>query len=168
MSSERECSAPEVHLLGEIVVAFGNLELFLEGAILQLLGADDHTRFLMAQAITAEMSFDRKVHAFATMFKLKSPGHAETELEALVKELFAVEGQRNALLHSAWNYSQNFGAFMRMKSSAKATQGLRHRLHRMPPEKIRATRSNIAAVADSLARFTMAYIQEPKTTTGER
>jgi len=55
MSSERECSAPEVHLLGEIVVAFGNLELFLEGAILQLLGADDHTRFLMAQAITAEM-----------------------------------------------------------------------------------------------------------------
>jgi hypothetical protein len=159
MPVNHQCPALEVHLLGEIVVAFGNLELFLEAMIWLLIGEDNPTRHLMAQAITAEMSFERKVNAFASMFKVKRPSHAKAELEALVKELFAVQGERNALLHSAWTYSQNFEAWTRTKASAKARQGLRRRVHRMTPERLKVVRKHIAVVGDSLARFTMAHIQ---------
>lgn len=161
MSLRNTCPAPEVHLLGEIVVAFGNLELFLEVSLWQLLASeDDRERLLMAQALTAEMSFDRKVHAFVSMFRQRCIPETDSELDALRKELFAAQEERNQLLHSAWNYSEALGAsFMRMKASAKAKHGLRRRFHRMSAERIEATLHRIADVAQALARFTVDHIQ---------
>jgi len=159
MCADLKCRMPAIHLLGEIVIAFGNLELFLEAAIWQLLGAEEQKRNLMAQTITAEMSFDRKVHAFVNMFKQHSPGQAENEIKDLVKDLFAVQEERNALLHSAWNYSEKFGGFYRMKASSKAAKGLKRRIYQMPVERLEGIRNRIEAVGDSLARFTMTHIQ---------
>ncbi len=49
MPMRKTCPVPEVHLLGEIVVAFGNLEVILETTIWQLLADEgDTNRFLMA------------------------------------------------------------------------------------------------------------------------
>jgi hypothetical protein len=153
------CPAPEIHTLGEVVVEFGMLEFFLEAAIWHLLGTQEKARFLMAQALTAEMSFDRKVHAFASMFKLRDPGEDTVEFAALVKELFEVQAERNGLLHSVWHDSKTFGVFTRMKATAKAKGGLIRRIHPMPTERIAATRDKIVEVAKRLARFSMAHIQ---------
>jgi hypothetical protein len=162
MPSRKTCSAPEVHLLGEIVVAFGNLELFLETSLWQLLASeDDRERFLMVQALTAGMSFGRKVDAFASMFRQKGIAQAERELAALTKGLSDAEKERNQLIHSAWNYTNIWGggSFMRMKATANSRRGLRRGFHRMPPGRIEETLRRIEEAAQSLARFTVAYIQ---------
>jgi hypothetical protein len=159
------CSAPEVHLLGEIVVAFGNLEFFLEATICHLLTADDNQeRFQMVQAMTTEMSFGRKVHALGSMFRQKEIANAEPELSGLIKELFDAEIERNQLLHSVWSIDSPFGegSFMRTKASAKAAKGLRRGFHKMPAERIEATLKQIEAAGQSLANFTVKYIQVPE------
>ena len=155
-SSRAKCPAPTAHVLGEVVVEFGILEFFLEAAIWQFLAPQGKARFLMAQAITAEMSFDRKVHAFASMSRLRDPAGAACG--ALVKDLFAVQGARNALLHSVWNSSGTFRTVTRMKASAKATRGLVRRLYSMRIDDVEAARDRIVAVANHLARV-MAKIQ---------
>ena len=155
-----KCNMPEIHLLGEIVVAFGNLELFLEVVIWQLLGVEEQNRNIMAQIITSEMSFDRKVHAFVNMFKENEPDQAEDDLKALTKDLFAVQAERNALLHSAWNYSEKFGGLYRMKASAKASKGMNRRIYPMPVQRLEGVRGRIQAVGETLARFAMAHIQK--------
>jgi len=163
--TDANCPAPEVHLLGEIVVVFGNLEFALEVAIWQLLGSRgriDHP--LMAQAITAEMSFRQKVDALISMLRQEGivPPDVLPELDALRKELFFVEQERNQLLHSAWNYSDALdGSFSRMKASAKAKGGLRRTLHQMPAERIEKIRQNSVRAWNSLARFTRNHIQTP-------
>jgi hypothetical protein len=156
-----KCPAPEVHSLGEVVVAFGRLEFFLEVSIWQLLAPDESSeRFLMAQAITAEMSFDRKVHAFASMFRQKGLATADEELTSLIKKLFAVQDQRNRLLHSVWSYSQQLGgSFLGMKAAAKAKHGLKRRFQRMTPDRIKHIQKAIGDASQSLADFTMKYIK---------
>ena len=61
------CSEPEVHLVGEIAMAFANLELFLEGTIWQLLAGDNEQIRHLCECLTAEMSFHRKVDAFSSL-----------------------------------------------------------------------------------------------------
>jgi hypothetical protein len=160
LPTDNKPSLQQLHLLGEIVVEFGTLELFLEVAIWKLLGSDDQKRNLMAQIVTAEMSFDRKIHAFVNMFKECNPGQAESELEELKKALFSVQSERNALMHSAWNCSETFGGLYRMKVSAKAADGFKRRIYPMSVERIEAVRSRIVAVGNSLARFAMEHIQK--------
>ena len=163
MARHSKCPAPEVHLLGDIVTAFGNLEIFLEGTIWQLLGQEDQSKFLMAQALTAEMSFDRKVHALASMFRVKYPKQHEAELESLVASLSKAQEERNALMHSAWNYSADSGQFERMKATAKAKRGLVRRVHTTSAATLETVRGNIDKVANDLVNFTIAHIQPPDT-----
>ncbi len=161
MASEVSCSAPEIHLIGEIAVGFGNLEFYLESGIWQLLAGDDEQTRKLGEAITAEMSFDRKVHAFASLYRLKVPaGSDDTELKALVKSLFEAQENRNAILHSAWTYSEKWHAFTRMKASAKATRGLRRRMHRMSPERLEAIRYRIAEAGELFGKFVMQRVQD--------
>jgi len=154
-------SEQEMRLIGEIAVGFGNLELYLEAGIWQLLGGKDKATILVAQALTAEMSFDRKAHAFASMYKLRVPNDADSvELKELISELFEVQGERNAILHSAWSRSEAMQALTRMKASAKAKDGLRRRLHRMTPARLQAIRVRIAQVAERFAHFVLANTQD--------
>jgi hypothetical protein len=167
MLSVNKCSAPEIHLLGEIVVGFGNLELFLETSIWHLLRREDDLEgFMMMQALTADMSFAGKVHALGSMFRQRNVETAEPELKDLIKELFAAEVERNKLFHSAWSYSDVFdGDLMRMKASARAGNGgtLKRSFYRMTVKDIEATRRRIAEVGQSLMKFTVKYIQAPVT-----
>jgi hypothetical protein len=153
------CSAPEVHIVGEIVIGFGNLELYLDLGIWQLLSGSDNRTQTLAEAITAEMSFDRKVHAFSSLYKLRGADGDAAELQALVKSLFDVQGERNAIVHSAWSYSESLEGFTRMKASAKARRGLQRRLHRMAPGRLEDVRVRIARVGERLARFVLEKIQ---------
>ncbi len=159
------CPAPEVHLLGEVVVAFGTLELSLETSIWQLLRSDDAT-FILAQAVTANMSFKNKVDSFVSMCREKKIAGAESKLRSLYAKLFKAEEGRNQLLHSAWDYTDIWGgsSFMRMKATAKANDkhGLNRRFYRMPAKDIETTRDNIYAANQLLASFTVEYIQNPE------
>jgi len=160
--SINQCHQPVVHALGETAMFFGNLELWLEAAIWGLLAERDKQRQLMAQAITAEMSFDRKVHAFFSLYKLKYPSEADdTELKSLVAALFAVQDDRNAMLHSAWPFDLNGELLGRVKSSAKAKGkgGLRHVISSAEPDRITAVAKRIATVGQDLGRFCIQRIQ---------
>lgn len=162
MASSSKCSAPEIHLLGEVVVLFGNLEFFLEISMWQLLALEDNqARFIMVQAITAEMSFKQKMQAFAGMFRAKGIARAEMELKELLGKLRSAEEKRNQIMHSTWNYSSIWGGqdLMRMKPYRDKKKGFRRGFHRMPVERIETIRNCIERANESLAQFTMKYIQ---------
>jgi len=137
------------------------LELFLELSIWQLVANDDDDQRRLMEAITVEMSFDRKVHAFSSLFKLKFPEEAEDpELLAIAKELFITQEERNAILHSGWSYSPDQRLFRRMKASAKAKRGLTRRSYAMTPERLSSVRDHIGEVGQRFAHFSMKRIQD--------
>jgi hypothetical protein len=168
LPSDSKCSSPEIHLLGEVVFWFGNLELFLEGSMWHLMVPEEDTgRFLMAQAMTAEMSFSVKVKTFDRMFRQRGIACAESELEALVKKLTVAGAERNQLMHSSWNYSPLWGGRDLMRSKLRRNaKDLARGFHRMPAESIEKTRDLIMEASSSLGLFTMKYIQssEPERT----
>ena len=164
LPSDSKCPAPEVHLLGLVVIWFGNLEFFLELSLCHLLTIQDNQeRFVMAQAITAELSFRQKRQAFASMFRQKGILGAEPELGTLLGKLQSAEEKRNQLMHSAWNYTSLWGGqdLMRMKSFHHKKKGHRRGFHRMPAESIEETRRSIEEASKALVLFTMKYIQPP-------
>lgn len=155
------CPNPVVHLIGEIAVAFGILELFLELSIWQLIAGKDEALQKLGEAITAEMSFDRKVHALYSMFALKFPEEAaDPDLRVIVSELFVIQDKRNRILHSAWSYSQEFGVFTRMKASAKAKRGLTRKMSTVEPEELIAIHREISELANRFGHFTKTRIQD--------
>jgi len=157
MKADTRCPSPEVHFLGEIVIAFGNLELALEASIWQLLRADSE-RYRMAQALTAVMSFKQKTQAFASMFREKRIASAESELQDLTGKLFAAEQERNQIIHSAWHGWKGQG-LTRMKATTNNKKGLRRTIYRMPPKRIESTLTCISAAFQSLGHFSIKYIR---------
>jgi hypothetical protein len=156
-----ERSPQELNIIGEVAVWFANLELYLELSIWQLISAGDEEQRHLVEAVTAEMSFDRKVHAFSSLFKLRFPEEAEdSELNLIVRELFSAQQGRNAILHSGWFYSADEQAFTRMKASAKAKHGLTRRIYPMPLERLATVRDQIGGIGQHFARFSMTRIQE--------
>lgn len=156
------CSQPELHLIGDIVVRFGNLDMFVATAIWKLLG-DRRDLFILGQAITAEMSFDRKVHAFASMYRIRFPEQAkEPELQALTGVLFAAQDGRNAIVHSAWTESpEEEGAFsLRLKASSKAKRGLRTQFQRVTTARLEEVRDLIEQASLRFGLFMMNCIQD--------
>src|SRR5687768_8422189 len=118
----------ELQRLGEVAMWFGNLEFSVDSAIWELVAASDDDLKRLLQAVTVEMSFDRKVHAFASLFKLRFPDEANDEqLKSIVAELFEAQRKRNAVLHSAWSHSED--GLRRLKGSAKAKHALRWQVH---------------------------------------
>ena len=155
-----QCPAPEVHALGEVVAAFGNLEFFLETTLWQLLGQDGKPN-MTAKAFTAQMSFGARVKALSSGVRIKHPSLPEEQLDMLIKALSRAEEERNALAHSAWQYQGGVGTLMRIKASGKQ-KGMYHSTHHMPLEKINAIRDEILSVANELAEFTIEHLQGGK------
>lgn len=138
----------EYEMIGAMAVSFADLELSLELAIGQLVASGDENRGQLMQAVTAEMSFDRKVHAFSSLFELKFPDEAEDpELTAIVRELFVARDERNAILHSGL-------------PSANAKHGLKRERYVISPDRLAAIRDHIGEVGQRFARFSMKRIQE--------
>ena len=157
------CSNEVAHRLGEIAIRWGNLELFVSATVWQLLAAGDKTIEQMAQAITAEMSFDRKVNAFFSLYKIRFPKEAaDPELKALVTALFGAEEKRNQLLHSAWSFSKDGELSGRIKSSARAKRGhgLRNRFNSVDAPTITAVAKEIVEVGQRFVKFSLERIQK--------
>lgn len=160
MPKEIFCRSPIVHLIGQICVDFQTIELFVEGAIWLMMEPPGEKSNLLAQAITAEMSFDRKVHAFASLYRLRFQNDAEdADLRILISDLFEVQQLRNQVIHSNWNYSPQFRAFTAMKASAKAKHGLRRRLSTVTARELFEIRERMKEVAQRVGTFAMEEIQ---------
>ena len=160
-----KCSHPIIHAVGEIAVAFGNLELFVSLAIWQLLGIGDKTAVQLAHAITAEMSFDRKVHAFASMYKIRFPPDANSsELKQLIARLFEVQDRRNQVLHSNWPEPDDEAERLRVKSSAKAKHGLVTNVSAETADNMFEIVKAIHDVGQDFATFALENIQKKLTT----
>ena len=161
MKRPTPCSQPEIHLVGEIAVSFGNLEFLLEGGIWKLLCGEDEQTQKLGEAITAEMSFSRKLYAFSSMYRLRVPSASEDHtFRSMINELDKVQAERNAILHSAWSYSPKLKVLRRMKSEAKTKRGLRHRMSYMTPEKLEAILSRISQAGDRFGKFVIEHVQD--------
>ena len=162
------CEQPVAHLIGDIAIAFGTLEIYLELAIWQMIAESDEGKRKLGEAITAEMSFDRKVHAFYSMFALQFPSEAaDIDLKELVADLFSAQDTRNQILHSAWSFSDEFETVMRMKASAKAKKGLIRTMSPVEPSQLLSVYKKIEELGQRFARFAKSRLQDrlaPKTT----
>ncbi len=159
--SEPNVSASEPRLIGEMTITFANLEFNLEVAIWQLVAAGNENQRQLMEAVTTEMSFDRKVQAFASLFKLRFPDESEDrELQAVVKELFIAHDERNAILHAGPSYSSDIAVISRMKTPAKTKQGFRRQIHHMSAERIASIRDHVGAVGRRFAHFSMTRVQQ--------
>lgn len=99
-SAKQMATTGELQRLGEVAVWFGNLELHVDGAIGELLAVADDDLKRLLQAVTVEMSFEQKVHAFASLLKLRFPEDAnDPELKAVIAELFEAQRKSNAVLY---------------------------------------------------------------------
>lgn len=153
----QRCPAPEVHALGEAVAAFGNLELFLEITLWQLLGEGGEAN-MAAKALTAEMSFRARVKAFGAGARIKHPALPKERLDSLVRDLLRAEQERNALAHSAWQYQGGVGTLVRIKGSGRQ-KGMHHRTHNVSTDKINGIRDAILSATIALADFTAEHLQ---------
>lgn len=149
----------ELQKLGEVAVEFGNLEFHLDSAIWELVAASNDDLKRLLQAVTVEMSFDRKVHAFASLFKLRFPEEAKDEkLETIVAELFDAQRKRNAVLHSAWSHTA--AGPRRLKGSARVKPALRWQLQTASAQELAAVSAQIAETSQNLNRFSLESIQQ--------
>lgn len=155
----RKCSVPEMHSIGAIAANFGNLELYIELAIWQLLKLPKEEMEL-GHAVTVGMSFQSKVHALASMYRLRFPEEEETVLKDMVADLFRVEDKRNAIVHSTWFYSEDNGQFGRFKSSARAKQGLKTRVTSPSTDELLKAVEDLEEVSQKFDRFARERIQD--------
>jgi hypothetical protein len=156
------CSEPIAHLVGDVAIGFGNLELFVSVAIWQLFGLSDKTAEQLAQAITAEMSFDRKVRAFASMYKIRFPSQAgDSAFQKVLGRLIEAESLRNQVLHSSWPKSEDPDRRLRVKSSAKMKHGLKNTVYTVTPQSLGEVVKTIHDVGLELAEFVLTNIQTP-------
>jgi hypothetical protein len=173
LPSDSQCPAPEVHLLGLVVIWFGNLEFSLEMSLCQLLtDQDDRESFDMAQSTAAELfTFQKTMDDFARRFRQKGIASAEPELEKLLEKLKSAGTRRNQLMHSAWSPSSLWGGqdLMRMKAlrdkkkvAVRDKEKVRREFERMPAESIEEARRIIEEASQALWLFTVKYIQTPE------
>jgi hypothetical protein len=156
--AEPHRSAGDPRLIGEMTMTFANLEFNLEVAIWQLVAAGNENQRPLMEAVTTEMSFDRKVQAFASLFRLRFPDESEDrELQAIVSELFIAHEERNGILHSG-SYSGDVAVITRAKVS-KSKDGLHRQMH-VAPERLASIRDHIDAVSRRFAHFSMTRIQQ--------
>jgi hypothetical protein len=135
----------------------------VEAAIWHLLRGRRKKIDQMAQVVTIEMSFDRKIHLFASLYKLRYPAEAtEPELRQLIKDLSIAQEQRNALMHSAWSYAETGRALHRMKGSARADRGLIRKFYVVTPALLEDVRFHIASVGARFGQFMIERVQTHK------
>jgi hypothetical protein len=160
---ELTCSSPVVHLIGEIVVSFQEVEWYIDASIWQMITRDDPCLREVAKAITAEMSFDRKVHALSSIYRLRFPDLIDDTFTQLIKDLDHIQQLRNGVIHSMWYPSNVPQVFGRMKASAKAKRGFEQTFSSVKASDLSKTLTEIEVVSDRFSQFAIERIQKPIT-----
>jgi hypothetical protein len=102
--------------IGVLTVNFACLEEYLSDCISMLIGQGDS----VGKTITSELSFKQLIHILGSLYKVKVSDVAKIEkLDDLLKRAFAIEQERNIIIHSWWNWSREPEQIVRVKHTAK-------------------------------------------------
>jgi hypothetical protein len=130
--------------LGQLTVNFSRLELVVSFFIWELVGSDQRT----GQIVTAGMPLRSLINLFCALYRHRVSDPANiTTLDKIRKRLDAAVEKRNALLHSGWASAGQAGVSTRIKTTAKAKQGLKFTFEK-------TTASDIDTIASEMAVLT--------------
>jgi hypothetical protein len=113
--------------------------------------------------ITSELSFKNlKSLAFALAKEKLSDGSELNELKELIKEITALEEERNRIIHSGWGYDDRQEVTTRSKDTAKEKHGLRFVFEDYTVQKLRQVGDSMLALAGKIEEFQDALIEAGK------
>ncbi|HVA15271.1 MAG TPA: hypothetical protein VNF99_18625 [Stellaceae bacterium] len=109
------------HAMGDVIIAFEELDDAIAGAISGILNRGDE----VGRIVTAQLSFRNKVDMFGALIKFDRPDSViATLIDGLCAGLLSVETVRNEIVHSKWR--QDFTAgIQRSKFTARVKHGLK-------------------------------------------
>jgi hypothetical protein len=146
--------------IGHIAVSFSLLEEILRFLVIALV--DEPQR--IGVIITSELSFKNlKSLAFALAKEKLSDGSELNRLRELIKEITALEEERNRIMHSGWGTDDdNQEVITRSKDTAKEKHGLRFVFEDYTVQKLRQVGDSMLALAGKLEAFQDALIETGK------
>jgi len=110
------------HAIGEVIIAFEELDDMVSGAISAILSRGDD----IGRVVTAQLSFKTKVDMFGALFKADRP---KSTITKIIDELCAgchfIEEERNKIVHSKWKTNWQAPGIQRSKFTARAKHGLK-------------------------------------------
>jgi hypothetical protein len=110
------------HAIGEVIIAFEELDDILSGAIAGILNRGDD----IGRIVTAPLSFKLKVDMFGALFKADRPNSTITKMiDELCAGCHSIEEERNKIIHSKWQHDFRLPGIQRSKFTARAKHGLK-------------------------------------------
>lgn len=112
--------------IGRISMIFSSLDLEVSSMIWYLLNTEP---LKVSQAVTAEMSFSRKLALLSSLIKIRSVNSTVlSAFENMISQLNKFEAERNLIIHSywatEWNKEDGLPKIFRGKITAKQKKGL--------------------------------------------
>lgn len=149
--------------IGKIAVLFSFIEHSLAEMITSA-GTLGQRRREIGSIITAEMSFRQRLAALSSIlrFAIDDDHGARREFDELQKQLTRAEEQRNVVIHSVWARPDpilNPAAVVRMKTTAKASSGLKHQHEVLTLEELKAITSVVSSAYERLVMFEWRFFQ---------
>jgi hypothetical protein len=95
-------SAEILAAIGAVTVEFANLEMHLEAAIWSVPVGTRLEDQATGRLVTAELSFQKRLHLFEALIRHRDPGRDDGELRQLRAQLSQAEQERNQIVHSTW------------------------------------------------------------------
>jgi hypothetical protein len=105
--------------IGGICVDFSRLEMMLHFGVWALLGGTGIETQRTGQIVTAELSFQRSIQLFASLWRHRFEGRDDVRLRELCARLSELEQRRNRVVHSVWAAAEKPGAATRIKITAR-------------------------------------------------
>lgn len=139
--------------IGELTANFAMLEQTLKSGIELVLFPFDRLESLIADVVTAELSFRRHAELLQCLFDLRAENDSEREtLRELCKAALQLEEQRNVIMHSYWGFNPQSKGAVRLKTTAKA-KGLRRQSQAMTHDEIADIANEMGELAKTLEDF---------------
>ena len=148
----------ELQRVGEVAMSFAKLQFHVDRAISELVAGSDDGVKRRLHALTVEMTFDAKVHAFASLIKLRFPEDTQDErLQRIVAELFDAQRKSEAVLRSDIVVPRP--GPRRINAVPKPQRGLRWQHRTLPEQELAAVSAQIAETCRGFDEFVAETMQ---------
>src|SRR5574337_87617 len=158
LSPDRKRRLPGIHPsllepIGELTATFALLEEALRTNIKLLMFPFDKLEDLIADVVTAELSFRRRVELLQCLFELRAESQSQKDdLRHLCGQALQLEQRRNAIIHSYWGLDPKTPRTVRLKTTAKA-KGVRKHDEELTGIDVRAIAEALGALVKNLEDF---------------
>ena len=143
--------------LGELVVAFSQLEASLHDSIWFLSGSSDQS----ATILTHGMSYRVLIDKFCALYSIRWPGSPDAKaILDFGGTLGALGEERNTMIHSFWLVDHSSGYNQRVRRSVHRLRGLSDKVTNVTPEQIAALTDRIEQADNKLIEFVMRFLRQ--------